>query len=54
MLFAFLLMAVAVCIYWDWEEHAPEKVCAHLREEKSVPLSASIRKYEIREERAAS
>ncbi len=54
MLLMILLMAVAVCIYWDWQEHAPEKVCAELWEEPIVPLSASIRKYEVQEERIAS
>lgn len=55
MLWPIILMAVGVCIYWDWQEHAPEKVCAKLWEEpKSIPLSASIRKYEIQEERIAS
>lgn len=54
MLWAIILMAVAVCIYWDWEEHAPEKVCPELSGKKSIPLSASVRKYEVREERVAS
>lgn len=54
MLWAIILMAVAVCIYWDWEEHAPEKVCPELREKPAVPLSASIRKYEVQEKRIAS
>ncbi len=54
MLFMVLLMAVAVCIYWDWEEHAPEKQMEVLEQGSSIPLSASIRSYEPREERVAS
>ncbi len=54
MLWMIVLMAVGVCIYWDWEEHAPEKVCPELWAEPSVPLSASVRKYEFQDERVAS
>ncbi len=54
MLWAIIVMAVAVCIYWDWEEHAPEKQGSPQEMVTSVPLSSSIRKYEVREERAAS
>ena len=49
-----LLVAVAICIYWDWEAHAPEKQYGESTRTKSVPLSASVRKYEVREERVAS
>ena len=54
MLFIGLLMAVAVCIYWDWEAHAPEKQLEGMKQSVSIPLSESIRKYEIREKRVAS
>ncbi len=51
-----LLEAVAICIYWDWEVHAPENLNPEpvsVQGEK-VPLAAFIRKYEVRENRAAS
>ncbi len=53
MLFMIILVAVAICIYWDWEAHAPEKVCPDPVCHESVPLSASIRKYEVREKQAS-
>ncbi len=56
MLFMMLLVAVSICIYWDWEAHAPENLNPELIsvQGEKVPLAASIRKYEVRENRVAS